>query len=445
MKSIQQRLSIGLAGVLILVGLVLAQTSLWLFDAGLRRNLGSELQLEADNLLAALVRGEHGIELDQTRISPVYERPFSGRYFRIEFVGREDLAVATLRSRSAWDHAVSIPAQPGLQEDLADGPQEQTLLVYRGNYRRFGQDVAIVVARDYTPVLHSFQQLRWIGLGAGGIALMVILLLQRLIVRRALRPLERVRHQVKQLQQGQRTELDKQVPDELAPLVQQINRLLLHTEDTLKRSRNALGNLGHALKTPLAVLFSINARRELQQHSELMTSMRDQLNNIRQRLARELSRARLAGEALPGAHFHCAEELPLLFTTLQQIHGRDLQLQWQVTPENLRLPWDREDLLELLGNLLDNACKWADAQVQLAIDKHATGITITVDDDGPGIDPGQRDEVLSRGARLDEQVAGHGLGLGIVRDIVEHLAGDLHLDSSPLGGLRVVISLPAPT
>lgn len=449
MKSIQQRLSIGLASVLILVGLALAQTSLWLFDTGLRGSLGSELQLEADNLLAALVRGETSIELDQTRLSPVYQRPFSGRYFRIELqadrIEQQADTGLTLRSRSAWDHTLAVPEVAGLQESLGDGPQQQKLLVYRGDYRRFGQDVAIIVARDYTPVLNSFQRLRWIGLGAGGIALVVILILQRVIVRRALQPLDSVRQQVKQLQQGQRTELDNQVPEELAPLVQQINRLLLHTEETLKRSRNALGNLGHALKTPLAVLFSINARSELQGHPEVVESMRAQLDNIRQRLARELGRARLAGEALPGAHFNCAEELPPLFATLQHIHDRDLQLHWQTTPDHLRLPWDREDLLELLGNLLDNACKWASTQVRLAITQADARVILTVDDDGPGIDPARRDQVLNRGTRLDEQVAGHGLGLGIVRDIVDHLAGTLSLERSPLGGLRVVISLPAPT
>lgn len=449
MKSIQQRLSIGLASVLILVGLALAQTSLWLFDTGLRGSLGSELQLEADNLLAALVRGETSIELDQTRLSPVYQRPFSGRYFRIELqadrIERQADTGLTLRSRSAWDHTLAVPEVAGLQESLGDGPQQQKLLVYRGDYRRFGQDVAIIVARDYTPVLNSFQRLRWIGLGAGGIALVVILILQRVIVRRALQPLDSVRQQVKQLQQGQRTELDNQVPEELAPLVQQINRLLLHTEETLKRSRNALGNLGHALKTPLAVLFSINARSELQGHPEVVESMRAQLDNIRQRLARELGRARLAGEALPGAHFNCAEELPPLFATLQHIHDHDLQLHWQTTPDHLRLPWDREDLLELLGNLLDNACKWASTQVWLAIAQADARVILTVDDDGPGIDPARRDQVLNRGTRLDEQVAGHGLGLGIVRDIVDHLAGTLSLERSPLGGLRVVISLPAPT
>ena len=144
---------------------------------------------------------------------------------------------------------------------------------------------------------------------------------------------------------------------------------------------------------------------------------------------------------MPGAHFDCASELPELFSTLVMIHGNHLQLDWQAEP-GLRLPWDREDLLELLGNLLDNACKWADSQVKLQISKVTEGYQLTIDDDGPGIDAAQRDDVLSRGSRLDEQVAGHGLGLGIVRDIVDAWAGSLQLADSPLGGLRVTVSLP---
>lgn len=444
MTSIQRRLSVGLISVLIVVGLLLAHISLWLFDTGLRRTLENDLQQESENLLAALVRGSQGIELDKTRLSPFYDRPFSGRYFRIDFSDPMAAAVKTWRSRSAWDHLLPIPEVTGLQPELGDGPQEQKLLIYRGSYRRFGQDIAIVVARDYTPVLESFRRIQWLGIGLGCVALVIILLLQRWMVYRALRPLENVRQQIMQLQQGQRSELDDQVPDELSPLVQQINRLLLHTEETLKRSRNALGNLGHTLKTPLAVLFSINARTELRAHPELVEAMRAQLDNIQQRLTRELGRARLAGEALPGAHFDCAEELPALFATLSQIHPRDeLTLTWQASP-HLRLPWDREDILELLGNLLDNACKWASTRAELTITRHAGNILITLDDDGPGIDSGKRDEVLSRGARLDEQVSGHGLGLGIVRDIVDHLDGALALTESPLGGLRVAITLPAP-
>ena len=435
MKSIQRRLSLGLASVLIVVGLILAQSSLWLFDHSLRRYLREDLKDETQTLLVALVRGQNGVQLDERRLDPTFQRPFSGHYFRIDF------ADETWRSRSLWDRDLPKPAHAGLQDGLGDGPRGQLLLVYRGDYQRFGQRFSISVAQDYTPILESFRRLQWLGLGLGAAALLLILLAQRYTVRSALRPLERVREQIAQLQQGRRTELDSQVPQELEPLVAQVNHLLSHTEDTLKRSRNALGNLGHALKTPLAVLVSLSEREELRDQPELQATLREQLAQIRQRLERELGRARLAGEALPGAHFDCAAELPGLFSTLGMIHSHGLNLEWQAEP-GLCLPWDREDLLELLGNLLDNACKWADAEVRLSLVQEGEGYRLWVDDDGPGIAAERREAVLGRGTRLDEQVAGHGLGLGIVRDMVEAWGGSLSLEDSPLGGLRVAISLP---
>ena len=434
MKSIQRRLSLGLASVLIVVGLILAQSSLWLFDHSLRRYLREDLKDETQTLLVALVRGQNGVQLDERRLDPTFQRPFSGHYFRIDF------ADETWRSRSLWDRDLPKPARAGLQDGLGDGPRGQLLLVYRGDYQRFGQRFSISVAQDYTPILESFRRLQWLGLGLGAAALLLILLAQRYTVRSALRPLERVREQIAQLQQGRRTELDSQVPQELEPLVAQVNHLLSHTEDTLKRSRNALGNLGHALKTPLAVLVSLSEREELRDQPELQATLREQLAQIRQRLERELGRARLAGEALPGAYFDCAAELPGLFSTLGMIHSHGLKLEWQAEP-GLCLPWDREDLLELLGNLLDNACKWADAEVRLSLVQEGEGYRLWVDDDGPGIAAERREAVLGRGTRLDEQVTGHGLGLGIVRDMVEAWGGSLSLEDSPLGGLRVAISL----
>ncbi|MDF3196288.1 sensor histidine kinase [Pseudomonas sp. 1928-m] len=435
MRSIQRRLSLGLISVLLIVGLLLVQSSLWLFDRSLRSYLQTTLQDETQTLLGAIVRGPNGLQLDERRLSAAFKRPYSGLYFRIDLEGQ------SWRSRSLWDRDLHLNETAGLQDALGDGPQGQQWLVYRADYQRFGQPIVIHVARDYTPILNSFSQVQKIVLGLGVSALVLILLLQRLIVSRALRPLEQTRRQLMQLQQGQRSQLDQQVPLELEPLVAQINHLLTHTEDTLKRSRNALGNLGHALKTPLAVLVSLATREELKQLPQLRESLNGQLQQIEQRIARELGRARLAGEALPGAHFDCANELPELFSTLTMIHGNHLQLDWQAEP-GLRLPWDREDLLELLGNLLDNACKWADSQVQLQIRKVGEDYHLLIDDDGPGIDAAQREDVLSRGSRLDEQVAGHGLGLGIVRDIVDAWAGQLQLADSPLGGLRVTVSLP---
>jgi signal transduction histidine kinase len=340
-----------------------------------------------------------------------------------------------------WDQDLPLLDHPGLHSNLQLGPDGQQLLVLRSDYRRLGQSISISVAQDYTPVRESFQRMRQIGLGLGLAALLLILLLQRLTVRRALKPLEKAREQIAQLQQGQRSQLDEQVPVELEPLVAQINHLLAHTEDSLKRSRNALGNLGHALKTPLAVLLSLASSEKLDAHPELRKVLKEQLEQVQQRLNRELNRARLSGDALPGALFDCDAELPGLLATLNMIHGEHLALSY-VAPAGLQLPWDREDLLELLGNLLDNACKWADAEVRLSVIERTDGFALSVEDDGPGIPEEQRAEVFSRGTRLDEQTHGHGLGLGIVRDIVETWGGLLVLGESEWGGLKVVIELP---
>ncbi|MBS7846122.1 sensor histidine kinase [Pseudomonas fluorescens] len=435
MKSIQRRLSLGLISVMVIVGVVLAQTSLWLFEAGLQRYLEAGLRNDAENLLVALVRGPNGVQLDEQRLSPAYQRPFSGHYFRIDF------ADVHWRSRSLWDQELPQLPEAGLKGNLQLGPEGQQLLVLRSDYKRFGQPISISVAQDYTPVRESFRLMRQIGLVLGLAALLLVLILQRVTVRRALRPLETARNQIAQLQQGQRSQLDTQVPLELEPLVAQINHLLAHTEDSLKRSRNALGNLGHALKTPLAVLLSAASSEALKDHPELGKLLRDQLEQVQQRLNRELNRARLAGETLPGALFDCEKELPGLLATLNMIHGEHLDLSYRVAP-GLHLPWDREDLLELLGNLLDNACKWADAEVRLSISETPQGYLLAVEDDGPGIPETQRDQVFSRGARLDEQIDGHGLGLGIVRDIVEVWGGVLQLQESELGGLKALIELP---
>jgi signal transduction histidine kinase len=434
-KSIQARLSLGLVAVLVVVGVVLAQLTLWLFEAGLQRYLENGLRKESENLLVALVRGPSGLQLDERRISAAYQRPFSGYYFRIDF------EQGTWRSRSLWDLDMPKPAAPGLSDSHELGPEGQQLLALRADYRRLGQDISISVAQDYSPVREGFRRLQQIGLGMGLVALLIVLVLQRITVTRSLRPLERARQQIAQLQQGQRSQLDAEVPSELAPLVDQINHLLSHTEDSLRRSRNALGNLGHALKTPLAVLLSLASSERLKDLPEVQAQLREQLEQIQQRLARELNRARLAGDALPGAQFDCDAELPGLLATLGMIHGEGLLLEHEVPP-GLLLPWDREDVLELLGNLLDNACKWADSEVRLGIEPTADGYRLWVDDDGPGIPEGQRLQVLERGSRLDEQVDGHGLGLGIVRDIVEAWGGRLALLESDLGGLRVSIELP---
>lgn len=438
MRSIQARLRVGLVAILLVAGLVLVLGGAWLVDHALRRYLETGLRGETENLLAALVRGPHGLQLDEGRLGSLYTRPLSGRYFLIEIPALD----IRWRSRSLWDAQLEAPPRSGLSETLADGPSGQRLLTYRADYQRYGQTVRVVVADDYNPLLTNLTRILAFGALLGLATLLLVLLLQRLIVRRALRPLDQVREQIAQLHQGRRSTLDAGVPTELAPLVEEMNALLRHTEDGLKRARHGIGNLGHALKTPLAVLTSLAERPELQALPEQREVLREQLARIRQRLERELRRARLAGEALPGAHLDAAE-LRELCRLLNRLHGEHLRFDCQL-PEGLRLPWDREDLLELFGTLLDNAGKWADRQVRLEVAQREEGYLIRIEDDGPGVPEAQREAILERGSRLDEAVAGHGLGLGIAKDIVEGCGGALALETSRLGGLAVVIRLPAP-
>ena len=433
--SIQRQLTFSLAMLLVVVGLILAQAGLWIVDRGLRQHMQDNLQTQAESLLAALIKGPDGIELNSRHHDAVFLKPFSGHYFIIEFNQQR------WRSRSLWDFELPEVQTMGFSEQLRPGPEQQQLLIYQGQYRRYKTDIKVTVAHDYSPVLISFQQAQVIGGGLGLLALLLTLLLQWRLVRRALQPLEQVRVQIEQLQLGQRSQLEQDAPVELQPLVQQVNRLLVHTEETLQRSRKGLGNLGHALKTPLAVLMSVLHREELQKQPELLALIQEQLQQIEQRIQRELTRARLSGDALPGAFFECGQELPGLFQLMNRVHGDVLTLSWQAAA-NLRLPYERDDILEMLGNLLDNACKWADSRVELGIEQFGTGYCVRVDDDGPGIEESQRQQVQKRGSRLDEHSAGHGLGLGIVRDIVETLGGTLQLLDSPLGGLRVEIQLP---
>lgn len=212
----------------------------------------------------------------------------------------------------------------------------------------------------------SFARVQWMGLGAGAQALLLVLLLQRLTVRRSLR-LRKENCACRSLATlgASHSQLDNQAPEELEPLVGKINHLLAHRGD-LEAFAQRPGRLGHPEDAAGGAGQPRRARGDGAPAGSCNRSLREQLEQIQQRLGRELGKARLVGEALPGAHFDCAEELPSLCDTLRLIHGPRLQVSWSAPP-GLRLPWDREDLLEMLGNLLDNACKWADSEVRLTV------------------------------------------------------------------------------
>ena len=243
------------------------------------------------------------------------------------------------------------------------------------------------------------------------------------------------------LEQGEINTLSQDVPDEILPLVQAFNRLLELLAQRLGRSRNSLGNLAHALKGPLNLLMQYLDSKELDNHPELKHQMQTQQKRIQKLMERELKRARLAGSGSPGHRFNAQRELPNLIEVLKQVHHKHpLDLQWQVMAETPPFG-DREDMLELLGNVLDNACKWANSEVHCHISGIDT-ITITTEDDGPGCSEQEMKQLTQRGVRLDETTEGHGLGLAIAKDIIKLYDGEMYFArSKELGGLSITICI----
>jgi signal transduction histidine kinase len=307
-----------------------------------------------------------------------------------------------------------------------------------------GQPVTIVVALNYAPQLDDFNRLKTSGLLAWVLMLAVLAAVQQWLIRRGLRPLHQVHRQLKQFREGQRTMLDANVVRELKPLVDEVNRLQDYTERQLRRSRHALGDLGHGLKTPLAVMKNQCRMQLLAISPALAGNFNEQLSQMEASIKRALGRARIAAAGATLANrFIPGEDVPLLLRTLQQAHDRDLHLKIEGILPSV-LPFERDDMLEILGNLLDNACKWAHKTITLSLQRQSAALIITVTDDGPGIAPSYRQAVLARGQRLDQRVSGQGLGLDIVSDMVEAYEGELVLDDKPGGGLQVQVSLPLP-
>ena len=432
-SSIGRQLSIGLAASLLLGALVLGVVATVLFERALRQYALQELEYEARSVLAAIAPGPQGLRLETTRLSPAYGKPLSGRYFVVE------TDATRWRSRSLWDAELPAPRTPGPVPGLVDGPGGQRLLCLRADYRRHGSAVSVVVAADIAPLLAEFGRIGLLLLALGFVVVALLTWVQRWWMRRAaLAPLQQAELQLRELQRGERQLLDTGAPRELEPLIAEINRLMAHTRQALTRSRHALGNLGHALKTPLAVLLNAAERADPRLRAELQA----QIAQMQRRIARELGRARTAGASGAGERFVPHDDLPLLIDSLQRAHGRELSCDWQAPARALAL--ERDDMLELLGNLLDNAFKWAHGAVRLRIEQRPREVAIRLEDDGPGIAEARRAEALARGGRLDEQVEGHGLGLGIVADIVAAYHGEMELQRSPLGGLLVQVRLPLP-
>lgn len=436
--SIQTRLVSGLLIsliVLLLIQWLLVERSIEDLSA---QYVAARLVHSSDLLVSAVSINGDTVAIDESRIDPVYTKPFSGYYYKIKIRQRE------YRSRSLWDESLPLPDLKAgkFKTRRIAGPDQQQLLLVSRAYTKQKTKILVAVAEDITDINRDIKALLKLHAVASLIVLLLLVFLQVLIIRKSLLPLDKTRRDLDKLESGSIEKLDENVPKEIHELVHEINVRIQAFQQRLLRSRRATGNLAHALKRPLTLLSQI-AQNDQAINDADKQNMQQYIDDINHLIDRELSRARLAGTGIGGRNELCSETLALIKTLKVMYDEKGLRIRLKDC-DSCYYSIDREDFHELLGNLLDNACKWASGEilVSLHIQPGEELLQITVEDDGPGIDAGKMQQIMKRGTRLDEQTAGHGLGMSIVKDIVDQYHGSINLQrSKALHGLRVTVVL----
>jgi signal transduction histidine kinase len=401
------------------------------------REMESRLRHDADTLLATVAVTDAGrLECDSQAPGTIYSREYSGHYYVIAANGRRTQS-ASFGTSPVFDP----PNGPPESLNHLVGPRGQPLLVLTTHAMRDGQPIALSLGEDLSPMRRELTRFRMVFLLVSLAVVACATAFQERELRWALRPLVRIREAVQRVREhGAQIEV-AEAPTEVRPLVDEINRLLSFVDRRLRQSRTAIGNLSHAVKTPLTAVFRLLDDSRIAAFPGLQQQLQEQARAIQVRIDRELKRARLAGDAPTAATFDPQEELPALVQLLTHIH-REKQpaIEWVASPGPL--PFDRQDMMELIGNLADNACKWARHRVRIEI-RRTNGLTVLVSDDGPGCSSEQLESLGTRGHRVDESVPGSGLGLAIAKEIVEFSGGSLVLArSTSLGGLEVTAQFP---
>lgn len=366
---------------------------------------------------------------------PLFERIYSGWYWQIM---QGDRIVET--SRSLWDTRLDLPTLPQGARDLQilTGPRDEAVrtAILRMSLPDQDTPVTILVAGPQAYIDAEVKIVaRRLGmtLGAFGAILFIVFVLQ---IRWGLAPLRHMTRDLRAVRSGERPRLDTRLPRDLANLANAMNEVLDHQAALIGRGRATAGNLAHALKQPLA-----NLRIQLSRSTPDLQLLRQALQQIEPTIDHHLARAAVAGQM--GGHYQrvlVADVIAPLVDGIRRMYGGQGKVIRVSVADTFRVPVDPQDLQELVGNLLENAAKWAESIAELRVEGTPEGWTLIVEDDGPGLPVEARDEVLNRGARLDEMRPGSGLGLAIVNDLVTLYGFAITLDDSPLGGLRVRVA-----
>jgi signal transduction histidine kinase len=435
--------------ILIITGIALST----LYRHAVERAFDRRLDVYLRTLVADVASPEEGSDkFPQSIGEPLFELPLSGWYWQVTRLDTKTPEVHS--SRSLWDSNLprlspdKSAAGAEYRQGYAHGPEDQDLRIVERN-TDLGTDgrYLIAVAGDASEIddeTHSFD---------GAIAItfasltMALLLTTALQVRFGLAPLTRISESLAAIRSGRAERLEGEFPVEIASLARETNALIDANREIVERARTHVGNLAHALKTPLSVIVNEAAARG---NDALAHKVLEQTDIMRDQGARQLERARLAARStVIGTLIDVPPVVTALARTMEKLHReRDIAIDIDV-PQHARFRGEQQDLEEMVGNLVDNGCKWAQARVAIEVlaDPPATNgeksrVRIIVDDDGPGLSPAEREQVALRGQRLDETKPGSGLGLSIVVELAGLYGGVLTLGTAPIGGLRAELALP---
>jgi signal transduction histidine kinase len=446
LRSLRVRLLLA-ATCSVVVALILAGAGLiLLFENHVERRAAAELVNHLNQLTAAFELDESGRPRVAGPLSdPRFARPYGGLYWQVTEPGG-----ATVRSRSLWDFSLQLPVDPlapgELHRHRIAGPAGSDLLAVERPLSVGSRTFRMVVAVDRAEIRRNVRDFGgWMALSLGVLGL-VLLAAAAAQVAVGLSPLRGLRRELAKVHQGQTAQLEAEFPSEVQPLVDDLNQLLAQQTAAVARGRAQAANLAHGLKSSLTALAAESRALADAGADGAASRIDEQIAGMRRHTEHQLARARAAGSSrVPGQVTPIAPLVAGLLRVMSRVgRGSELILSTEID-ERHAFAGEAQDFEEMMGNLLENACKWARQRVTVASRVDGAGrLTILIDDDGPGLPAARRDEVFERGRRLDQSMPGSGLGLAIVRDIAELYEGTVELVDSPLGGLGVRLSLPTP-
>ncbi len=451
--SLRYRLSLITLASLFIVLLAAHAGLSGLFREHVVAQFDAQLVQQLDQITARLDVNEQGqVQIGGGLSDPRWDRPYSGLYWQLDEISTEtQVRSGVLRSRSLWD------AQLQLSNDaLADGewhahdetgPSGTPVRVVERSLQWGGTKPSrwrLMVAADIAEVQSATDRFSGLlGLSLLGLGCLLLLTTWAQVVL-GLSPLNKLHTALQAVRQGESQRLEGRFPTELHALISDFNAVLDRNTEVVTRSRTQAGNLAHALKTPLAVLRNAATQAN---DTEWRPLVQAQVDMAQRQIDWHMARARAsAAPHLPGQRTDVTSVIEGLLRVMRQLHlERHLDISVSALPSTLFFAGEEQDLQEMLGNLLDNACRNAHSRVSVSIQVRAHECEVNIDDDGPGIASAQHAAVLQRGVRLDESQPGSGLGLAIVVELAELYGGHLTLHTSPMEGLRASLTLPATT